>query len=69
MRLKDEKKLFSSQDLKDFTECRFAVDLDLCDLSETIARTKDSEWEQILFRKGNEFEKNYLEETQYSLYL
>lgn len=61
MRLKDEKKLFSSQDLKDFTECRFAVDLDLCDLSETIARTKDSEWEQILFRKGNEFEKNYLE--------
>ena len=60
MRIHNNKKLFSSQDLRDFVECRFAVDLDLCDLIEPIERAKDSEWSQVLFRKGNEFEQSYL---------
>ena len=60
MRIHNAKKLFSYQDLRDFTECSFAVDFDLCDLTEPIERKKNSEWVQILFEKGTEFESDYL---------
>jgi len=33
--------------LKDFTECKFAVDFDLCNLTEPIKKPADSEWSQI----------------------
>jgi predicted RecB family nuclease len=60
VRIHNSEKLYSSQDMKDFIECKFALDLDIRSLSEKIDRVEESEWTKILFKKGNDFEDDFV---------
>ena len=60
MRIHNSEKLYSSQDMKDFIECKFALDLDIRSLSEKIDQVEESEWTKILFKKGNDFENDFV---------
>ena len=59
MRAVNGKIIYSSQDLKDFVECKFAIDLDIADLSLKVPRAADSALDIMLQNKGNDFEEHY----------